>query len=1051
MLRAMYKVIISVILLAVLFPLRAQVASYHFDGFENGQTNSGWMLNVGPNGTLLSNKWYISSFEPYMGDSCLLISNDSGATASYENVKNTAVAYKDYTLLPGSYDLSFMWRCIGEEGGDGLYVCWVPASVVINSSLAGLPNAVKNYAIKFTSSIAMLSSSSQWSEAVSQVTVTGTAASTYRLYFVWDNNAANHTYPSACVDNIQLTSAGCTKPSNIKCGLSGNRVSVQWQGNASSYDVMYRAYGSSETVVINDISNSSLELTDMPQGLYDIFVRANCGDGDTSLWVSYRNLLIYQSDINCIDFINFNGQNTKCQIGSFERPNSETKIVDMGADNRLSRHTMNYLPGVVDTWSTEGRLSTIAPGEIVSVRLGNPENGSEQESVTYIYTVGPNDNTILLLKYAVVFEEPGHEEENVFKLEILDAWGNLLPDNGKGCSLTEFHAKDDPTWQKSRSESNSSISWKDWTTIGVNLTPYRGQTIQIRVSTFDCGWGGHYTYAYYSLSCSKAELTGFSCGDVSEFSISAPEGFDYKWYRPEDPTNILSTDREFSIPSSQADTFYCDVIFKENPDCFFTLPAYLVPRSPLSSFASRWQPENCENKLFIENLGGIVADGRLTQDKCDYIEWRISDSKTGADTIITDSVNITLNFPDYGDTIDIRLVSGISNNACTDTMEIKNFVIPPIGPTDTVLVVEVCQGQLPYIFSGNKYYKSGRYSNRDFPDQCVSFAGCDSIVTLDLTVIDKIESEIFDTICQGDTAWLSGRPYVNPGDYLATVKSVDGCDSVITLHLHVFSAIDIEVDSIEPVCADAAEIPIHFVVNKGDIDRYSLRFEQKAKDCGFEDKDNLSMPDDKVIKIPMPENMPVPDSYKVVLLFSTPKCGDITFSIDFLVLYPTGGIMEQKWNDVISLLNSEHNYGQFKYSYYQWYKNDKQISGANSSYLYIGGEGEQFDVNDKYSVELVREGETRKIMSCYLTPVDRSALTKSDYVVINQVETLQKIAVPKSPEVISACWYTVSGQIVQTAHLDPDIGFVVAPASPGIYLLKLVYDDTFEIHKVVVK
>ena len=69
----------------------------------------------------------------------------------------------------------------------------------------------------------------------------------------------------------------------------------------------------------------------------------------------------------------------------------------------------------------------IPPGELVSVRLGNWNKNYEAETITYTYTVDTT-NTILLLKYAVVLQNPsGHyNSQPYFSLEILDMNNQLI-------------------------------------------------------------------------------------------------------------------------------------------------------------------------------------------------------------------------------------------------------------------------------------------------------------------------------------------------------------------------------------------------------------------------------------------------------------------------------------------------------------------------------------------------------------------------------------------------------------------------------------------------
>ena len=66
---------------------------------------------------------------------------------------------------------------------------------------------------------------------------------------------------------------------------------------------------------------------------------------------------------------------------------------------------------------------------------------------------------------------------------------------------------------------NDRGKWKDWTTIGLNLSDYHGQEVKIRVSTFDCGQGGHYTYAYYVMDCTNAKLLTEACGDIPLITV----------------------------------------------------------------------------------------------------------------------------------------------------------------------------------------------------------------------------------------------------------------------------------------------------------------------------------------------------------------------------------------------------------------------------------------------------------------------------------------------------------------------------------------------------
>ncbi len=50
---------------------------------------------------------------------------------------------------------------------------------------------------------------------------------------------------------------------------------------------------------------------------------------------------------------------------------------------------------------------------------------------------------------------------------------------------------------------------------------------------------------------------------------------------------------------------------------------------------------------------------------------------------------------------------------------------------------------------------------------------------------DNTTYQAFDTICAGETYTWNGNTYTKPGSYTDTLQNIHGCDSIVTLHLHV--------------------------------------------------------------------------------------------------------------------------------------------------------------------------------------------------------------------------------------------------------------------------
>lgn len=101
-----------------------------------------------------------------------------------------------------------------------------------------------------------------------------------------------------------------------------------------------------------------------------------------------------------------------------------------------------------------------------------------------------------------------------------------------------------------------------------------------------------------------------------------------------------------------------------------------------------------------------------------------------------------------------------------------------------------------HICTGSSYYFTENYPaltmSGKYIETLKTAEGCDSIVTLNLVVSDVIEIEVFDTICAGNSYEFDGKEYTEAGEYPITYTSSMGCDSVVTLHLYVNEAVALQ-------------------------------------------------------------------------------------------------------------------------------------------------------------------------------------------------------------------------------------------------------------------
>lgn len=83
------------------------------------------------------------------------------------------------------------------------------------------------------------------------------------------------------------------------------------------------------------------------------------------------------------------------------------------------------------------------------------------------------------------------------------------------------------------------------------------------------------------------------------------------------------------------------------------------------------------------------------------------------------------------------------------------------------------------VWNGQTYNASGNY-----PKTLTSVHGCDSVVTLQLTINNTKRTTVDSTVCNSLT-WLNGHTYTQTNTYVDTVTAASGCDSIVTLNLIV--------------------------------------------------------------------------------------------------------------------------------------------------------------------------------------------------------------------------------------------------------------------------
>jgi hypothetical protein len=129
-------------------------------------------------------------------------------------------------------------------------------------------------------------------------------------------------------------------------------------------------------------------------------------------------------------------------------------------------------------------------------------------------------------------------------------------------------------------------------------------------------------------------------------------------------------------------------------------------------------------------------------------------------------------------------LSVLAQNTCGQSAPV-NVVINQHLQSSTTLNVTTCD---PYSFNGQNYAQSGSYI---YAGQTVY--GCDSTVTLNLTISPTIQTTLNENAC-GSFPW-NGQNLWTSGVYIDSLQSAAGCDSVVVLNLNVYPIHAIVLDS----------------------------------------------------------------------------------------------------------------------------------------------------------------------------------------------------------------------------------------------------------------
>lgn len=550
---------------------------------------------------------------------------------------------------------------------------------------------------------------------------------------------------------------------------------VTWKDHSTATSWVFH-YGDDQNPSLMDsieTDKKRVHLNGLVDGkMYYVYVTNNATTCVDTTWFKFC-----AGGDDCIDFADIYGCHTTCRYGRYSNPDENEGTLDYGYTSVDSRHTV-----VTDTTMTDPRtgnsLRCVPVGYTESVRLGNWDYGGQAESITYEYIVDTMKTEALLLRYAVVLEHPGHAPENQPKFNLSFVDENDIPIYPE-CYSADFVASSSLGWNTYIYDTTT-VLWKDWTPVGINLSPLHGRRVFVKFTTYDCNEMGHFGYAYFTMECIDKNISYQNCGQVSENTFIAPEGFDYTWYRT-DNNQVVSTDRTFS--TNNVGKYICRCSSKSatpGSECYFEKTVEVGSIYPYAQFTYEiLDTIGCEVMVQFINRSIVTEDSLHTigtQQECEQFVWDFGDGDTSYEK------NPRHIFP--AEQFNVTLTAMLSNGSCNDDTTMTLLIPSPCITYDTI-DTDICDLDTLWV-RGTPYTTSGEYLLR------TEFRA-DSIqeTFINLRVHPVYDTSMNGGICNGEAYTYFGFNENTEGDYINhQYTNIYHCDSIYRLHLVVAPVYD---------------------------------------------------------------------------------------------------------------------------------------------------------------------------------------------------------------------------------------------------------------------
>jgi hypothetical protein len=654
--------------------------------------------------------------------------------------------------------------------------------------------------------------------------ITGTfTPTTSGTYYVGINGYMNGSPWYISIDDISITETpNCPGPISLTTSdIASDSANLSWteNGTATSWQIEW------DTANFSQGTGNLLVTTSNPYSLdslaadteYDFYVRAICGVGDTSAWATKGSFTTACNAFSIPYTEGFeSGYTHNTDVAGCLSQESVTGTQTWTANNTLTTYSRTprtgswnaFLPWSNDDWlfipiSLTGGTSytatvyanqdgTTTTNSNVGIRYGVTATAAAMTD-TIVANIGISNTPQLITgtftpttsgTYYVGIN--GYMNSSPYYISIDDISITETPNCPSPISLTTSGITSDSA-NLSWTENGTATSWQiEWDT--ANFSQGTGNLLVTTSNPYSLdSLAADTEYDFYVRAiCGVGDTSAWATKGsfttaCNAFSIPYTEGFESGYTHNTDVAGCLSQE---SVTGTQTWT-------ANN-----TLTTY--SRTPRTGSWNAFLPWSNDDWLFIPiSLTGGTSytatvyanqDGTTTTNSNVGIRYGVTATAAAMTDTIVANTGIS-NTPQlitgtFTPTTSGTYYVGINGymNFSPWYISIDDISIKECSPTSSTALISACDN---YTWTDGVNYTA---SNSTALDTFTNAAGCDSVVTLNLTILNSTSSTDVISACDNYT-WTDGVSYTaSNSTALDTFTNAAGCDSVVTLSLTMLNS-----------------------------------------------------------------------------------------------------------------------------------------------------------------------------------------------------------------------------------------------------------------------